>query len=53
VSRKLWCFLGVHEWAVLKEATWELYKEGVVVATGPLYHMQCQCCGRITQSKLR
>lgn len=49
--KKLWCFLGVHEYAVIsrgRHSTLDSYRR--VVATGYYYDMRCSCCGKIKKT---
>lgn len=50
MSRKLWCFFGVHQYEVLRQGplTYVNYSGQPTGATGRYYDLRCKCCGKIT-----
>ena len=49
MSKKTWCFFGVHEYKIVDQGPYEKWWGNTLTK---YYILQCQCCGKIRRKVL-
>ena len=53
MSKKIWCFLGVHEMEVIDRGPFRTIGPcGGTKARGSYFILQCKCCGKVRRTVL-
>lgn len=50
--KKIACFFGVHEMKIIQQGEYERTADGIFLASGHYFILQCQCCGTVKRKVL-